>query len=225
MKKYFLILIVGFLCLNVFAQKDKKLVRQGNNLYENKKYADAEVSFRKALEKQSNSIPASFNLGNTLYRQEKMQDAVDQYNQLSNNKNLTKQQLAMVYHNLGNSLLQAKKIEESIEAYKKALRNNPNDPETKYNLAFAQRLLKNQPKQNQQNKQDKKDQKQDQKNNPQDNKDQKKQQDQQQQQSDKLTKEAAKRMLEAVQNDEKNLKEKLEKQKERGPKVKPDQDW
>jgi Ca-activated chloride channel homolog len=236
MCKYFSILIFSFVTLNLSAQKDKNLVRQGNRLYENKKYSDAEVAYKKALEKQSNSISASYNLGNALYKQEKMQDAADQYSHLADNKNLSKQQLGMVYHNIGNSLLQSQKIEESIDAYKKALRNNPGDLETKYNLAFAQRLLKNQPKQKQQNKQDKKDQKdkdkkndkdkqnknQDQKN---DKKDQQDQNQQQQQQEGRLSKEAAKRMLEAIQNDEKNLQDKLEKQKVIVKKAKRGQDW
>jgi len=254
MNKYItILLLLSLVTLNISGQKDKKLVRQGNKLYEDKKYSDAEVSYKKALEKKSNSISASYNLGNALYRQEKMQDAADQYARLADEKELSKQQLGMVYHNMGNSLLQSKKnekndeeykksIEESIEAYKNALRNNPSDLETKSNLAFAQRLLKNQPKQNQQNKQDNKDQKdkdkkkdknkndkdknqnknQDQKK---DNKNKQDQNKQQQQQEGKLTKDAAKRMLEAIQNDEKNLKEKLEKQKAVAKKVKPDQDW
>jgi len=237
MCKYFSILIFSFVTLNLSAQKDKNLVRQGNRLYDNKKYSDAEVAYKKALEKQSNSISASYNLGNALYKQEKMQDAVDQYSRLTDNKNLSKQQLGMVYHNMGNSLLQAQKIEESIDAYKKALRNNPGDLETKYNLAFAQRLLKNQPKQKQQNKQDNKDQKDKDKKNDKDKKDKKQDQNkdqknknedqkqQQQQQEGKLGKDAAKRMLEAIQNDEKNLKDKLEKQKDLNKKVKNDQDW
>jgi Ca-activated chloride channel homolog len=232
------ILLFSLVTLNLSAQKDKSFVRQGNKLYENKKYSDAEVSYKKALEKQSNSISASYNLGNALYRQEKMQDAADQYARLADDKNLSKKQLGMVYHNMGNSLLQSKKIEESIDAYKKALRNNPADLETKYNLAFAQRLLKNQPKQKQQNKQDNKDQKDQNKKNDKDKKDKKQdqnqdqkkknenqQQQQQQPQEGKLSKDAAKRMLEAIQNDEKNLKEKLEKQKDLNKKIKPDQDW
>ncbi len=233
MNKYSTILFLSLITLNLSAQKDKSLVRQGNKLYEDKKYSDAEVSYKKALEKKSGSVAASYNLGNALYRQEKMQDAADQYAHLADDKKLSKQQLGMVYHNLGNSLLQSKKIQESIDAYKKSLINNPSDLETKYNLAFAQRLLKNQPKQNQQHKQDNKDQKdkdkkkdknknQDQKK---DNKNQQDQNQQQQPQEGKLSKDAAKRMLEAIQNDEKNLQDKLEKQKAAVKKIKPDQDW
>jgi Ca-activated chloride channel homolog len=236
--KNIILILAPFVTLNMAAQDDKKLVRQGNGLYEKKNYSDAEVAYKKALSKTPGSVSASFNLGNTLYRQDKLDNAVEQYNQLADNKNLDKKQLGMVYHNLGNSLLQSKKIEESIEAYKKALKNNPGDIETKYNLAFAQRLLKNKPKQNQQNKQDNKnqnnkdkkndkdknkDQNQDQKNK---NQNQNDQSQQQQQQSAKLTKDAAKRMLEAIQNDESNLKEKLDKEKEAAAKkIRPDQDW
>jgi Ca-activated chloride channel homolog len=235
--RYITIILAVSFALNLSAQNEKKLVRQGNRQYENKSYADAEVSYKKALEKTSGSISASYNLGNALYRQEKLQDAAEQYSRLADNKNLSKQQLGMVYHNLGNSMLQNKKIEESVEAYKKALRNNPSDIETKYNLAFAQRLLKNQPKKDQQNKQDNKDQKNKDKKNDKDkkdknqdqnnkNKNQDDQNQQQQQQSEKLTKDAAKRMLQAIQNDENNLEKKLEKEKAAAAKkVKPDQDW
>ncbi len=229
MSRVIAILSLMMFSLFVSAQNDKKLVRKGNNLYANKKYPDAEIFYRKALEKKADFPTASYNLGNSLFKQNKLNDAADQYNKLAGENKLTKNQLAMVYHNLGNTLLQSQKIEESIDAYKKSLRNNSRDMETKYNLAFAQRLLKNPPKQNKQNQKNNKDQQ---------NKDQKKEkskQDQdknkekqnqsQQPQEGKLSKEDAKRMLEAVQNDENNLQKKLEKEKEQGKKINPEKNW
>jgi Ca-activated chloride channel homolog len=211
-----------------FAQSNKKLIRQGNRLYENKKYTDAAISYQKAIEKQPNNTAASYNLGNALYKQNKMPEAIDQYNRLTSEGQTDKKQLAKVYHNLGNSYLQSQKFQESIDAYKKALRNNPWDMETKYNLALAQKMQKSSPQQknqNNDNKQDKKDKKENKDQNNKENEKQQKENSEQQQQVGKLSKEDAKRMLQAIQNDEKNLQEKLEKEKADAKKVKPDVDW
>jgi len=217
--------ILMFIFPNLNAQNEKKFVREGNQLYIKQKYSDAEVSYRKALEKQSNSQIASYNLGNALYKENKLQEAADQYSHLASDGQLNKNQLSLVYHNLGNSMLLSQKYQESIDAYKKSLRNYPNDMQTKYNLSYAQHMLKNPPKQqNQQNQQDNKNnQDKNQKNDKQQDKKDSKQQ--QEPMAGKLSKEDAKRMLEAIQNDEKNLQEKLKKEKEMGKKVKPEVDW
>jgi len=234
MNRIIIILELSLISLAINAQNEKKLVRQGNNLYKAEKYEDAEISYRKALEKKANSTPAAFNLGNSLYKQKKMEEAANQYNHLASDEQLDVKQKSMVYHNIGNSMLQSQKFQESVDAYKKALRNNPWDMETKYNLAVAQRMLKNPPKQNQQNKnnqQDKKDnkdknkdkQKQDKQN--QDKQNQQDKNQQQQPQAGKISKEDAKRMLEAIQNDENNTQDKLKKEKAMSKKVRPAIDW
>ena len=153
MNKYLILLLCGMISINISAQKDKKLVRQGNRLYDKKKYSDAEVSYKKALENEIYSIPASYNLGNALFKQDKFKEAAEQYSGIAVEQKLSKKELAMVYHNMGNAYLLQQKILESIEAYKKALLNNPSDLETKYNLSYAQHLLKQQ--QNNENNQDK----------------------------------------------------------------------
>ena len=123
---------------SVFGQKsEKKFVRKGNTAYEHKNYSDAEIFYRKALEKHDNFAVAQYNLGNTLYRQNKFEEAAGAYQKAIGSGGLAKADLAKAYHNMGNSLLQSKKIAESIEAYKQALRINPRDIETKYNLALA----------------------------------------------------------------------------------------
>jgi Mg-chelatase subunit ChlI len=146
-------------------------------------------------------------------------------------------------YNLGNSLLMANKLQESIEAYKNSLKLKPENMEAKYNLAYAQDLLKkqqeqqNQQQQKQQNKDNKdrkKDQekkedenkKQDQKQNnqdKQDNQQEQKQQDQQQQQS--ISKEDAERLLNAIANDEKNVQEKVKLAKAAKDRVKTLKNW
>ena len=212
----------------VFSQKEKKYIREGNKHFGKEEYENSEVSYRKALEKESNSFNALFNLGDALYKQEKYEDAAGEFNGVSQ-MNTDKINRSKTFHNLGNSLLKANRLEESIEFYKNALRNNPDDLETKYNLAYAQDLLKQQQQQDQDQKQ--KDQNQDQdKEQQQDRQEQKQEQQdknkqQQQPKPDQISKEDAKRLLEALANDEKNIQEKIKKAKAKQQKIKTQKDW
>lgn len=224
-------IILIIFSFNLKAQEDIKHIRKGNNLYKNEKYNDSEMEYRKALEKNTNSYKATFNLGDALYKQGKYEEAANQYQSLINN-DLDKETLSSIYHNLGNSYVQSDKIKEGIEAYKQALRLNSKDMDTKYNLSHAMRLLQQQQQQQQENKddknQDKKDQeqkqdKQEQNKDNQDKKD-KKEQEQQQQQEQKMSKEQAEQMLKSMENDEKELQEKL-KQIQKGQKSKLEKDW
>jgi len=160
---------------------------------------------------------------------------------------------AGAYHNLGNSLLETKKYDESIEAYKKALLNNPKDDATRYNLSYAQEMLKKQQQQNKQNQQnnqnnqqnkdknksdknnqDKKNQdknnqdkdKQNQNNNPnQQNKDQDKQNQQNKPQPNDVSKEDAQRMLDALNNQEQGTQDKLKNKKVKAGQARIEKDW
>ncbi len=261
MTNKFIYILIPFLFLSFLskAQQERKHIRQGNRDYEKAtidsvttdtvKYQDAEVDYRKALDKDPNNWDASYNLANALYKQAKYEDATKQFQAVSALESGDKLKTAMAYHNLGNSFLQASKLEEAIEAYKNSLRQNPKDLETKYNLSWAQNKLKEQQQENQdQNKdQDKKDQ--DKKDQEQENKDQQKQdqeqdqnkeeqqqnqqqkqdqqqQDQQQQQpKDQISKEDAMRILEALQNDEKEVQDKVQKQKAKPKKRNTEKDW
>ena len=159
-----------------------------------------------------------FNLGDAIYKQEKYEDAAGEFSGVTQ-MNTDKINRAKTFHNLGNSLLKANRLAKSIESYKNALRNNPDDLETKYNLAYAQDLLKQQQQQQQDQGQKQKDQNQDQdKEQQQDRQEQKQEQQdktkqQQQPKPDQISKEDAKRLLEALANDEKNIQEKIKKAK------------
>jgi len=224
---YLLTLLFFSLC--GFAQKDVKLLRDGNKLYDKGKYKEAEMNYRKSLEINKESDKGKFNLGTAVYQEKNFNEATKIFEDLSGKQSdkLTK---AKVYHNYGNSLLESKQYEQSIAAYKNSLLNNPADKDTKYNLEYAKLMLKKQQqqqKQNQQDKnQDKKDQdKKDQENQDKDqqNKDQNKKQSQDQ--NKKISKEDAERMLEALKNDEKQTMAKLKKVK---AKVQPaiiEKDW
>jgi Ca-activated chloride channel homolog len=205
------------------AQGERKYIRQGNKEYEDKAFEESEIQYRKALEKDLSSYEGNFNLGDALYKQKKYEDASKKFSGLTSTEK-DRKELARIYHNLGNSLLQSNQVEESIEAYKNALRNNPDDYETKYNLAWALNLLQQQKQQQQQQNQN---QNQDQNKQKQDQQDQKQnqQEQQQEQQNDKISREDANRILEALQQDEKQLQDKLKKQVARAQRVAVLKDW
>lgn len=246
MKASYLLLtgLLFFIGLSLYGQKDKKYIREGNREFANENFDKSELSYRKALEITKSPHKASFNVGDALYKQEKYNDAAKQFQQLTDSE-IDKNDKSSMYHNLGNSLLQSSKLEESIEAYKDALRNNPDDLETKYNLAFAQDKLKQEQQQQQQDKdnkdqdqnkdkenkdnkdqqnkdqedQNKKDQNQDQNKNNQDKK------QQQQPQPNQISKEDAARILQALQNQEKEVQDKVKKAKASKAKVKTTINW
>lgn len=224
------------------AQTESKLIREGNRQYKDKKYDDAEVSYRKSLNLDKNSVPGSYNLGNAYYKLNKYEDAQKQYSGLAENKSLSNESKAKVFHNLGNSFLKEKKYDESIEAYKNSLILNPGDNDTRYNLAYAKAMLQQQQQQNKNNKDQKnkdqqnKDQKnkdqqnkdqqnKDQKNKDQQNKDQqnKEQQNKDRQKDQGISKEDAEKILQALNNDEKKTQKKLSKKD--AEKISIDKQW
>ena len=195
---------------------DRDYLRSGNKLYNDSLFIKAEVDYRKALELNPKSTDAMFNLANTLLMQQKAKEAMEQYESVSKIEK-DKEKLAQIYHNMGVILQSSKQLPQCIEAYKESLRNNPKDDETRYNLALAQKQLKDQ-QQNQQN-QDQQQQQQEQKEDKQDqNKDQQEQnqdqqqQPQQQQNKNEMSKENAQQLLNAVMQDEKNVQDKVKKQ-------------
>ena len=164
MKKVSLILFLIGIAFSASAQKERKLVREGNDLYDKQDFEKAEVEYRKALDKKTDSYEAAFNLGDALFKQKRFDEALKQFSDLAE-KEMDKQRLGELYHNIGNTLLSMQKTEESIEAYKESLRNRPNAPETKYNLEYARRRQQQQQNQDQnqdQNKDQNKDQQKDQ---------------------------------------------------------------
>jgi len=222
------VLCFVFLFNSLHAQQNKKAIIEGNKNYESKKYNDAEKEYKKALQESKNDYISTFNLGNTYYQQGKYEEAANQFQSLTHQP-VTKDSMARVYHNLGNSLLKQKKFEESISAYKNGLKNNPEDEQTRYNLSYAQKMLRQQ-QQQQKNNKDKKDNKEEKKKEKKEekkNKDKNKKDKEKQEQKpeNNISKEDAQRLLDALQNDEKNIKEKIKKEKTRGTKVQIEKDW
>lgn len=248
MKRLIILSLLLTFSVLVFAQNERKFVRNGNKLFmeavndttkiDTVKYSNAETEYRKALNKRPNDLKWNYNLADALYKQQRFDEAVGKFEELGE-KMETPEEKARAFHNLGNSHLMQQKLDESIESYKKALRQNPSDIETKYNLAYAQMLKQKQEQQQQQqqNQDQDQDQNQDknqdqQQNQDQQNKDQqdkqdqqnqqnqqnqdqqnKDQQQQQQQQQNKISKQDAEQLLQALQNDERDIQDKVKKEK------------
>ena len=210
--------------LSSFAQKERKLVREGNTFYDKGKFKEAEMSYRKALDADKNSTRGLFNLGDAVYQQRNFDESSKIFGNLAGS-NLPSADKSKVFHNLGNSLLEAKDYEKSILAYQNSLLNNPSDRDTKYNLEYAKMMMKKQQQQKQQQKKDQQNkEKKDQQKKDQ-NKDQKQDNKDQQDQSKKISKEDADRMLEAMKKEEKKTLQKLKKDKAKVQQVMIEKDW
>ena len=241
MKKLLLIL---FLLISApsFGQNKKSFLRDGNTLYTDSSYNEAEMQYRKSLEKDQDYFNASFNLADAVYKQERYEESSALFDALKDDAP-TEADLAKVYHNLGNSLVKEQKLGEAINAYKSALRINPKDKDTRHNLALAHQQKQQQEQQQEQEQEDKEnkdeqkedkegDNKEERKENKeqeqnQDNKEQQeeKQENQPEEKKEEMSKEAAEKMLEAIQQQEKDLQEELQKKKVKGKRVKVLKDW
>ena len=223
MKKHF-ILSLGVLlsAVQLFAQGEKEtnLIADGNQVYQDEAYAEAEAAYRKALSINSVNTKAQHNIGNTLYRSKDFDQANQRYFQTQKNS-LNKAEKHLAFHNMGNGYMQKKDYEKAVEAYKNALRNNPTDDETRYNYALAKELLEKQ-KQEEEENQDQQDQN-----------DQQDQQDQDDNQDDKEGDKKEKPSDEGEEGDEKENKddqenkdqdEKDDKGKEKDDPKKPKED-
>lgn len=217
------LMMIAFIAFPTFGQEEYVDVRTGNKFYKSEQYTEAEIAYRKGLLKNPKSVEATYNLGNALFKQEKYAEALEQYQKVIPTADISKTKLASALHNTGNALLMQQQIAESIEAYKKSLRINPKDDETRYNLAYAQQLLK---KQDNQDKNDKQDQKQDQQNQEnQQNKQEKNEEEQEEQpQPSDISKDRAEQILEALMQDENDTMEKAKKQP-RSSRKGADKDW
>ena len=227
-----LILTMG-LPFAAFSQ-EKKEIRSGTTHYEQGKYSDAELDFRKALEKNGSSFAGTYNLGSALYKQEKQDEAASRYAEAAE-KAQDPAAKSRAYHNLGNAYVKSGKYQEAVDAYKRSLRLNPADDDTRYNLAYAQTMLREQQQQQdkneqqqqrqQQDKQDKNEQQEQQQKDQAGSGEQKEEQgkDGKPRQQPKISKEDAERILQALKNNEQELNRKLS--KKQGERVYVEKNW
>jgi Ca-activated chloride channel homolog len=235
--------IAGLLMVSVSsrAQSVRSLIREGNDLYSEEKFPDAEVQYRKALEKEKEAVQGHFNLGNSLYKQEKYDESVQQFDEAATRAE-SGETKAFAYYNKGNSFVKEQKYADAVKAYIETLKLNPEDAEAKYNLSYALEKLKQQQQQQQQKKNDKQQdknkdqqkqdqQKQDQQKQDQQKQNQQEQKDQQQQKEQQrdsrpekqMSRADAERILEVLKNNEKEIQKKLRIRE--GVRTKTDKDW
>ena len=230
LKSVMILFAATMLAIPATAQNDnqsaRKHIRQGNRQFHGNNYTEAETSYRKAIQSNARNAQAQFNLGNALMAQNKDSLAIVQF------ENAAKMETAplrksMSYHNIGVICQKHQMFQEAIEAYKSALRLNPKDDQTRYNLELCKRQLKNQGGQNQ-NKDDKgngdKDKQEKQKDeNKEKNQDQNK--DNQQQQQQNMSKENAEQLLNAAMQREKATQEKMQKAMQQPNRRQLDKNW
>ncbi len=139
MKRYIFLLIFICLSVNVQSQNKKSLLKKGNKLFKDSLYNDAEIKYRKSLEKDQDYFGASYNLANSIYKQERYDESSSLYKSLKDNAK-NDEELSVIHFNEGNSLLKEKKTDLAIESFKEALRKSPNDEDARFNLAYALKM-------------------------------------------------------------------------------------
>jgi tetratricopeptide (TPR) repeat protein len=225
-----------------YSQSDpNNLVLKGNSDILNKNYKDAEVEYRKAISTNKNQNKASHNLGNLLFENQNYDEAIQEYFKTQKNSEIDLEKHS-AFHNLGNSYMKKKDYAQAVEAYKNALRNNSADDETRYNYALAKKFLEGDKRQNSENSEDSEEEKQDQSEDQNENKDENQNSDQnsesekekpkdqddkeEQEQGGGLSKQQMENLLEAVNNIEKDLNEKLKSGKKKIQTTKKsEKDW
>ena len=196
----FALMVLGL--AKVGAQNDRNFIRQGNRAYHKQKWAAAETQYRKAISKNQKNAQAVYNLGCALMMQQKDSMAMIQFENASKMET-NKMRRARSYHNMGVVMQQHQQYAQAIGCYENALRCNPQDNATRYNLALCKKLLKNQ-KQNKQNDKNKN-------NNDKDKNNQNKNNQQNQNNQDKMSKDNAEQLLNAAIQQEKDTKRKMQK--------------
>lgn len=275
--KFYTLLLVGILGFSGFAQEDDKarlkaerkatdLVYDANALLGEENYVEAEMEYRKAISKAPNKAVGSYNLAHSYYKKGSFKEALYRSEEAAKNAS-SKDEKHRAYHNIGNILMQNELCKEAVEAFKNALRNNPNDDETRYNYALAKECAEQQKdgggedNKEDENKEEEKDKEKDEKkendkNEDQDKKDEgdkdKKEGDKEEDENGKpkddqkdgkgdkdekdknqkpkpkpgqMSPQQIKNILEAMQNQEQKVQQKINAEKQKGAKVKTEKDW
>lgn len=249
MKKILLYCLLTVSVTGAYAQRsDRSFVRKGNSMFEDSLFIKAEENYLKAVDINPELLEGYYNLGNAYTAQQKPNEAVEQYRKIANalegkkkelmddpsssKKELDKckSDLAKTYHNTGVVYHMCEQYDKAVESYKQALRNNPQDDETRYNLILAQRMLQeqqqNQQDQQQQQQEQQQEQQQDQQDQQEQQQEEQQQQQQQQQQEQDMSQENAEQILEAAMQDEKDVQERVQEQLMKAQPKKPlEKDW
>lgn len=287
--KHIIVFILTLISIFSFSQEENKefqlatkkannFVYEGNELVEGEDFVSAEMAYRKAISKQPTTIAAAYNLGTSYLKSGNLEESLFRLQQATETAT-SKSEKHKAFHNIGNILMQNEKCKEAVEAYKNALRNNPADDETRYNLGVAKVCAEEQQKQEDENKDDKQDDKDDKDENDEnkddkegddkenkDNKDKEgedeedkkdegdeekkegedekdedgkpkdekedegkgdkdKEKEQPKPQPGQMSPQQIKNLLEAMNNQEQKVQEKMNAEKQKGVKIKTDKDW
>lgn len=194
-----------------YAQSEREKVAEGNQLFAEEKYDEANNKYQDALLDNPTSPEIQFNVGNVLYKKNDHEKALESYQKSLDSDDALFQ--SQSYYNIGNTLYKSGKLPESILAYEQALKLNPDDMDAKYNLEFVRNQIKQnaQPQgqdQQQQQQQDQQQQQEQQQNQEQNEEEQEQEQQQQseQQEQREMSEEEAKRLLEALKENQEDLK-------------------
>lgn len=228
----FLSLAAVLVSLAASAQADRAEVRKGNREFKKGQYREADVSYRKALLKDSLSVAANYNLANNLYRQENYDEAASTIARLDG---IAEEHPGGrdIYFNAGDIAIAKKDWQGAVDALKKAILKDPGDLEAKENYIYARKMLENQQNggggQNQDDNQDQNrddNQNQDQSQNQDQNQDQEQNQGQQPQESPKISERQAQQMLKAIQAKEQQTQDKVNREKAEAAKsTNKDKNW
>ena len=246
MKKVNLIVLLS--CFVSLSAQQTKINKESNNLtldgnieYVEDNLIEAEALYRKSISKDSMNLAAKYNLGNSFYSNKLNEEALNQYRLSIKNSN-DKSTLHKSYHNLGNLYMQSEDYKNAMDSFKNALLNNPEDDETRYNYVLAKELLKNQDnnkKDDKDNKNDK-DKKDNKENKKGEDKEDKKEKDKQKNnrnndtdnsdnnkkpRQNKISPNQLENLLKAMDNEEKNVLKKVNKNKMKGKPIKNKKDW
>ncbi len=208
------VIIISVVSAN--AQEDQQLISLGNKLYKQQQFEKAAAEYQKAAELNNKNAKAQYNMGNALYRSNKIEQAEKAFDAAAGNAE-KEEVKSSAFYNKGVSLSQQKKLLESIDAYKETLRLIPDDNDARENLQKALNELKKQQDQKQSPKNDEK------KKNDQDKQNDKKQ-DKAPQNKSKLNQKQAEQMLNALRQEEKDIQKDLQKNKIKNGNI-PEKDW
>jgi len=251
MKKIFIysLILISF-AMN--AQKKDSYLPKANDEYAKKNYADAEADYRISQSKSPGNAASTYNLGNSIYAQNQAAEAGNVFLKATKEAK-TRPEKHKAWHNLGNACMKNKDYASAVEAYKNALINDPSDEQSRYNFALAKDALKNNPppkddKNKDKNKDKDKDKKDDKKDkNDKDKKDDKGDKDKDKKDGDKdkdkgkpkddkngqkpkpqeggISKQRLENLLDAVNNEEKKIQDKVNANKVKGKPVQTEKDW
>ena len=224
------LLIIAFFAIAADAQKSHKHRRTGDLFYDQGEYTVAEEAYRKANSAETEA-ETTYNLGNTIYQQERLEEAVKQFEQAASMAE-DPELRSDAYFNLGNAYMGAQQFDKSVESYIKALQSDPDDMDTKKNLTYALQQLKRQQQQQQQQQDQQEKEEKEEQDEEQEEQQQQQQQQQEEQQEEQpqpqpseqeLTEEEAQELLRIIESEDQKVQGKL--RKADGEKKKPKKDW